>query len=341
LIDAPKAEGVKTRADEIAQGIRPYWIEIDRRQVLGFKSKGNVLTLVRILESVEEDADEFTTKIIEQVRVLEPYRVRIYRKNEKNEVFLYDEFETTMPDIGLIPVYAMQDSFMQSEPPLMDIAYLNIEHWQKSSDQSNILHYARVPIMHYAGYDASLNDDGTEKEFVIGAGSMVKNRNPSAKLEYVEHSGAAIGAGRQDLVDIEDRAHALGADFAVNKTGDIKATVRVLNEAGANSKLCAFAINLQDSLELALEYTARLFGGEFSGSVYVNRDFGISENQLTVETLLKMRVSQEIDRETFWNLFNEITGKEISGSEVGERLEDEGLGFTLPEMQEENADING
>jgi len=35
---------------------------------------------------------------------------------------------------------------MQAKPPLLDLAWLNVEHWQSASDQSNILHVARVPI---------------------------------------------------------------------------------------------------------------------------------------------------------------------------------------------------
>jgi hypothetical protein len=46
---------------------------------------------------------------------------------------------------------ALRCAFGDGEPPLLDLAYLNVKHWQSQSDQDNILHIARVPILALIG----------------------------------------------------------------------------------------------------------------------------------------------------------------------------------------------
>jgi hypothetical protein len=36
---------------------------------------------------------------------------------------------------------------MRGSPPLLNLALLNIKHWQSQSEQDNILHVARVPLL--------------------------------------------------------------------------------------------------------------------------------------------------------------------------------------------------
>src|SRR6185295_4553940 len=97
---------------------------------------------------------------------------------------------------ALAPVYLNRTGFMTGEPPLEELADLNVAHWQSSSDQRNILTVARVPILFGTGIE------GNEK-LEIGASSMIRTSDPNAKLTYVEHTGAAIGAGERDLERLE------------------------------------------------------------------------------------------------------------------------------------------
>lgn len=256
VVDAPPSDGVRTAAEEREAGIRPYFVEVDVRNVLGWKTEDvagqRVLTQFRYMEFVTVDVDDFSTMTLEQIRVIEPSIVTLYRKNEKGDWYLFEPIQTSADFVPVVPIYAGRQGFMDFEPPLMDLAWLNVEHWQKSSDQSNILHVARVPILHWAGYGAERDKDGNVVDVVISPNALVKSSNPSARLEYVEHSGAAIGAGRQDLVDIETRAIAMGAEFATpRKSGDVTATEIAINESGDVSDLSALAQNLKDSLELA------------------------------------------------------------------------------------------
>ena len=108
LVDAPVAEDVKTKADENKAGVRPYFVEVDLRQVLGWKldvsGSKRLFTQFRFMEIVEDGSDEFTQTVVEQIRVIEPNNVRLYRKDGAGQWFLY---QTTV----LIPFLPLDCSY--------------------------------------------------------------------------------------------------------------------------------------------------------------------------------------------------------------------------------------
>lgn len=323
MVDMPIADGAKTKADEKALGIRPYWVEIDIRSVLGWTTAiingQRFLTQFRYLEAVEEARDEFTTEAIEQIRVIDPNMVRLYRKNKNGEWYLFETIATTFAVVPVIPIYGSRFGYFEFEPPLLDLAHLNVEHWQKSSDQSNILHVARVPILHWAGYTPGYDQEGNPIELVIGPNTLAKSADSGARLEYVEHSGAAIGAGREDLLDIENRMEAMGAEFTTaNRSGTQTATEKSINESGDISELQAFAENLKDSLELALEFTGEAMGKPFVGEVYLNSDLGAIKSPINIPELVKLRALGDISRDQLVSILSEEWGIEIDSADGAE-----------------------
>ena len=169
----------------------------------------------------------------------------------------------------MTPVYLNRTGFMTGEPPLSELADLNVAHWQSQSDQRNILHVARVPILYGAGFEEA---DTIE----IGASSMVRTTNPNAKLEYVEHTGAAIDAGDKDLQNLEFQMQQMGLQLLVPQPGQT-ATGEIRDDAKEMSPRAMMAAALGDAIEQALGFMAeyRGLGADAGGSVEVNTDFGI------------------------------------------------------------------
>jgi hypothetical protein len=161
LVDYPRTdpETVKTRADEQASGSRPYVTMLNPRQVIGWKSKVSggkvVLTDLRVKEVIVVDGDDFGQTKIEQIRHIMPGKVEIYRRNKGNDGSaswaIHEEWETSRSDIPLVTLYTKRTGFMRGSPPLLNLALLNIKHWQSQSEQDNILHVARVPILSVYG----------------------------------------------------------------------------------------------------------------------------------------------------------------------------------------------
>ena len=58
---------------------------------------------------------------------------------------------------------------MRGSPPLLNLALLNIKHWQSQSEQDNILHVARVPILSVYGLAEG-------QELTIGSSSAMRGK---------------------------------------------------------------------------------------------------------------------------------------------------------------------
>ena len=220
LVDCPPNPSAKTVADERKAGVRPYFVHIHHGQILGWRTEkvkgGQRLTQLRLLEAVEEPDGEFAVKAVEQVRVLEPGKWTIYRKTKSDGgVESWTVFEagtTTLPVIPFVPIYGVRKEFMVGGAPMLELAHANVEHWQSTSDQQTILHVARVPMLF-------TKDIGADTQITAGAGAFIRASSKDADAKYVEHSGAAIEAGRKSILDLEDRMRQTGAELLVIKPG--------------------------------------------------------------------------------------------------------------------------
>ncbi len=188
---------------------------------------------------------------------------------------------------------------MQGAPPLAKIAELNVAHWQSSSDQRNILHVARVPILYMAGFNS---DD----QIKIGSSEAVRSSSPDAKMSYVEHSGAAIDSGEKDLERLEFQMQTMGLQLLIPQPGGKTATGEMRDDAKENSPLAMMARALQDALEQAFGFMAEFKGVTWKkknggGSIVVNTDFGVQAGASTdAQMLLDAVNGGQIDKETFW-----------------------------------------
>lgn len=342
LIEVPVADGVKTKQDESAAGIRPYFVEIDPRQLLGVKVEtiGGQKTIVqfRFTETVHEGGDEFTQDAIDQIRVIEPNLVRIYRKNGKGDWDLHKTIITTIGFVPVVPIYTDRESYLESSPPLMDLAWLNIEHWQKMSDHNNILHVARVPILHWAGYQAMQDADGNNVDLTISPNTLAKSSNPQATLTYTEIQGdGALEMGMRDTEALEARMIAAGAEFvAPKKSGDITATEKAIDESGDISELSAFAQNLKDSLTNALVMVGNMTGTTFSGEIVMNTDLGIVITPVSIEQVVKIRAMGDMSREGMFEVLNNEWDTNLDAEKEADRLSVE-----QPSLVSEPANIEG
>jgi hypothetical protein len=246
---------------------------------------------------VTEDDGEFGEKDVEQIKVLTPGAWTTYRKDGVNgDWMVYASGTSRLPEITLVPFYLMRTGYMTFMPPLEKLAEINVSHWQSQSDQRNILHVARVPILFGSGFD------GDEK-LVVGVNSATVTRNPAAKLSYVEHSGKAIEAGDKDLQNLEMQMQAMGLQLLTNqKPSGQSATGEISDDYKENSPLAMMARSLGDALERAFGYMAEYLGlGEDKGGeVEVHAEFGVSAQRTDLQQLLAVRAAGDLSQETLW-----------------------------------------
>jgi len=341
MVDAPRREGETTRQQATTLGLRPYMVHLTVENILGFKTEmfNNVLALsmLRIMESVTEDdpKDEFTQIKIDQVRVLTRFEgvvsVRIYRKNDKDKWLIHDEYLTNAEEITVIPFYAQRTGFFVGEPVLEDLADVNIAHWQSQSDQRNILHFARVPILFASGR-------GDDEPLVISASQAVTSRDADAKLSWVEHSGQAIGAGRTDLKDLEFQMQALGLQLLVESNET--ATGAALDAVKETSTLSMMADNLKDALEQALAWMAFYAGlPEESITVEVNKDFGITA--LTAQEVQVMQTDVSLGLLSKEAYYEERKRRGFLRPDLDTETDMDAISEEMPDLQGDGLDLTG
>jgi hypothetical protein len=308
LVEYPTTALGATLAEKKVTGARPYFLHLKHDQILGWKSERiagvETLTELRFLETVTEPKGRWLVEQVEQIRVLMRDAWETYRKDAQGNWALFDQGPVTLGAIPLATVYADRCGYMQARPPLLDLAHLNVEHWQSSSDQSNILHIARVPILFASGF--------REGTLVLGANSAVSNDDPTATLSYVEHTGAAIEAGRLSIKDIEERMCLMGAQLLVKKPGTRTATEKAIDTAEANSALSLMARNLEDSLEYALQFMADWEGIGPAGEVELTGEIG-GIDDMEIEGLMKARELGLLSAET---VFHEMQRRGLIADDV-------------------------
>lgn len=259
-----------TRAEQEMAGVRPYLVRVKHDQILGWRTESvggrRVLAQLRIMEHVSEAVGDFGQKTIEQVRVLEPGLWMTYRKTEKGEWVQHEAGTTSLSYVPFVPIYGLRTGFMAGAMPLIDLAYLNVKHWQSQSDQDTILHVARVPIL-------SLMTDDPNAAVTVGAASAVR-LGLGAKLEFVEHTGAAIGAGQTALDALEEQMVQAGAELLVKRSGSRTATESANDAEGNRCDLQRMVETFEDSLDAALQMMADLAGLPTGGHVSLYNDFG-------------------------------------------------------------------
>jgi hypothetical protein len=304
LVDYPRVPPGASLADERALNARPYLVHIPLSMVCGWKTETaggrHRLVQFRWREAFEEPDGEFDTKRTERVKVWEPGLVRTFVNSGGG--WAEDPALSGPVSIGEVPIVCFapgRTGFFTAEPPLEDLAWLNVQHWQSSSDQRHILHHVRVPVL--TADDAGPDYSGKEGEVEIGANRLVTGiRN----LHYVEHNGAAIGAGRQDLLDIKEEMRLIAGKVLTRQAGgDRSATEAGLEARDGGSKLRQWTWAFQDCLEEALRFMA-LWGGQetMSGTVTLDTEWDSDLDAQTLGVVLQARLAGELSRRTWlWN----------------------------------------
>lgn len=298
LVEYPNVENQQPASlqDERALNAQPYLVHIPHCSIIAAYSTTvngrEQLAHVRILEEevVREGFGEVTKT---RVRVLEPGSWKLYEKQDKRWEIV-EEGRMSLPYIPLLTYYADREDFMVALPPLTDLAYLNLAHWQSSSDQRNILTLSRFPLLAGRG----LNEE--EANVPIGPNKLLTSMSKDGVFYYVEHSGAAINAGRVDLEDLKSEMAIMAVDL-LRPSGMVTATEKAIDTAQSTSVLQDMTLRFGDFLERCLGVAADWIGlsAQSYGSVQLNTDFGIIGLGADLDTLIKLRNDREISHEQF------------------------------------------
>jgi len=290
-------------------GFRPWIIHITAPNLLDWNTEvinnQKVLSMIKFREVVEVRNDEYSSSMVERIRVYTRETWEVWEQDPDDTTgkkwVLIDSGFHTFGSIPLIPIPFREETFMTSEVVFEDLAWLNLQHWQSESEQSNILHYARIPILWLAGITKQEQKEG----ITIGSTKLASSTNPDAKLMFVEPTGAAIDAGRQHGQDIEERMQVLGTLPFIRRSANVTATAENINRQSEEAEIESWIRVTEAAYETAYIYAGQWmniaeseFDEDFNVNIYSDFATGLMSGE-DFDRLLKARAMGEITQETF------------------------------------------
>ena len=324
LVDAPSTGG------------RPYWVSYTPRQILGWRTETQegkqVLTMLRLSETVTVPDGLYGEKEVQQIRVLTPGEYQLHQKQDNSDFQVVDEGRTSLSEIPFSIAYAQRHGFMESRPPLEDIAELNLKTYQIQSDLDNQLHISAVPMLAFYGFPTSA------EEVSAGPGEAIAFP-ADGRAEYIEPQGKSFEAQFNRLQQLALQINELGLSAVLGqKLSAETAEAKRIDRSQGDSTMMVIAQNMQDMIDNCLQFHAQYLGNATAaGSSYVNRDFlGARLEPQDIKELRDLYVAGVISQET---LLTELAEGDVLGDnfDVEEELEaTSNAGLDLPTARRAN-----
>lgn len=249
----------------------------------------------------EREVDGST--IIESIHVWDGARLRTFRRNQLAARF--DEApelerKNLAGKLSLIPFYTKKSGEFSAKPPLMDLAWINVDHWQSYSDQRQILQTARVPMLFKKGFHAEELKQGPA---VVGSRRVHATTNKDAEMRYIEPGGTAMNEGREHLKMLAESAKEKGAQ-PLHGLGPVTATGEYRADSKATCDLQAWCEALERVLRQSYEMCTLVLPSleklPDNFEVRINTEFDLRDRSATdLAGLRSDRARRDISREAY------------------------------------------
>jgi len=209
-----------------------------------------------------------------------------------------------------------------SEPPLEELAHLNIQHYQLQASLLNSLHVAGFPLLVLKAWDDSSNE---LQNLSVGNALALP---PEGDASYVEPASSAFDAMQTELKELEHQIGTLGITMLARpKNVAESGTAKALDRADSNSMLAQISINVEMALQDAINWAAE-YAGVKPPVVGLIRDFNAEElDPGTMTQMTAMYNAGILDKETVLKMLQrgEVLDDSIDLAEVMELTEQQEL----------------
>jgi len=165
-----------------------------------------------------------------------------------------------------VPIYSNRRGMLQSLPPLLDIANLNITHYQRQADLIHALHIAAMPTLVLEGWDDTTGSATMGVNYAIAM-------QPGNKAYYVQADATSFDAQANELQSLEMQMSSLGfTKLFGQKFVAESAEAKRIDQAQGNSVLSIISQELESALNQAFAFAAQYVGLE-PPEISIDRDF--------------------------------------------------------------------
>lgn len=362
---------LRTKAEEAAAGARPYWVHVRAENILAlnFKVIGSrtVVSHIRIRECTIEQ-DGFDETEVKRIRVLELNEAdqptwQVYKADK------YGAYHAEGPAAPLLGVTEIPIAlFFTGErignyrvrPPMLDLAWMQIEIYRAMSRKDQILTLAGSPMLVAKGMSPPQPTQVTDAEgrtidvpapqIEVGPGTVLfappTMEGVQAEWDYIQPDAANITEVRNDVDGIMEDFRRLALQPTTPKSGNMVATGQAIDAAKSHSAVEVWANGLVDALNQALMYTTQWLKIADTVTAVVHTDFGADisgteESKVIGDMQKRGVISAKTERAE--NARRGILGPEFDEDEEEQRIaeEQEGLEPAGDENEPEIDPITG
>ena len=273
MVEFPPVDiSIASQADLIARSRRPYLVAVDRRDILNWRYRyfggKPQLEQVTILERRLEPDGEFGCVESIYYRVLRPGEYFIYQIKNEKELILVDSGITSLSEIPLVYYSVTESQLFSAKAPFLNLAKLNIEHYQKRSQLNEVLRKCNLPVPVRRGLIRTTEDIKKVPPLIIGPNSVL-DIPEGGDFFFAEPSGSAIASTRDDLKDLEAAMDRMTLNFLTSgETPQKTATEVLLNSTKTSANLKGVARRKESAIQQVFEfwvaYTLEIEAGTIS-----------------------------------------------------------------------------
>ena len=273
LVDFPRVDDATqiSVAEAEAQGLRAYARFYRAEDILDWRTSTyggqRYLSFIKLQEKHIEKVDEWTSKEVPQIRVLDfddagYYRVRLYRRSEAGWLMIGKPVTPEcdgkpMEDIPIVVFGpASLDPTEAVKPLLNDMISISESHLNDSGLMQWALMWVGNPTAVFRGLQRSSDSEPIRLGSSQG---IVCSADGGAEILYLPAEG--VGAIRQTMEDKRRDMAAVGARILADETsGQIARDTAVIQRAGEHSVLAGVANTVGDGFEKVLRLLAMWSG---------------------------------------------------------------------------------
>lgn len=315
---------------------RPVLRLFTAKQIINWRvTNGKTSLVVLFYEEPKDDPDGFDLVMVRywiELRLVNG--VAHWRKWEESAELINGTALTAFTDASNAPLKELPWSWIGSanndhtpdSPPLADIAYLNIKHYQCEADLAEATHVAGQPMVALTGLTDEWADKHLANGFVIGsrkgvllpAGGDLKFAQPEA-----DNLILSVAERRENQMAL------LGAKLVERNTSARTATQASDEAQTDNSVLSLCAGNVEQAIHRALNFAVQFAGGgEYT--VTLNKQYDIAQLDSAAITSLMSAVQSGAMRMVDFIRYQQRIGlapQDEKAEDIEQELKDAGPTF--------------
>ena len=330
LVDLPsveKSDYSKLEAERL--NLRAYATLYKAENIINWKTTkingSNVTSLVVLAETYAEPTnDEFVEKIKTRYRVLDLhdgyYRQRVFSETKAGNFEVVSEIYPSAngQKLEYLPFTFFNVNDLKTsveKPPLLDLAKVNISHFRSEVDLEHGTHFTALPTPYVTGYQGE-----SSEKLKIGSTAVWVINDPSAKVGFLEFSGAGLSTLENRIAVKEKRMSILGARLLLDEKKTAEATETLqMRKSGENAVLTSVASTISEGIASFLKDVAFFENIAGENLIYeINTDYNLTmiEPQLLAQIIAGIQ-SGDIPNEVLYDalLKGELMPKTIQSYE--------------------------